>query len=415
MARGKKQGGGKEKLLEKNEKEEHELQESAHKKEIVSAEKKPGSGFGKILENRLFPVLLSIVFIAIIAAGVLLIFSMNAPQQLSVLLDFKHADTSQKHIAKFMILYSQDCAGCEEDNSFIALLEENRIAYMKEKIEIGSEDGKKLVSIIMPKRVPLVILDGKSLDSTMKIKTKGGFDSLKNVLDDYYVRIEKIVKWNDSYLIPEIAFDERGHVEMLLDVNSCGSNDKIRVDLYTDPYCAPCALSTVSLEENKELFGNKIDFNYNFFPLDSKKMLYTWEKISPFANYSICASRQGKLREFQAPVYKYYCAPDQNVLDYNGLERCSESPNFHRPIPADILSEAMDFARIDKTQLGSCLEQVEKDKPLMVSTASAYGINEVPHVVLNCKFITHADNMKNGVCAVNPKIPECNFAIIPPQ
>ncbi|MDD5162673.1 MAG: hypothetical protein PHD95_00520 [Candidatus ainarchaeum sp.] len=420
MGKEKKHSSTVENLSKEAEKPVHGQQEQAQKKERPHTEKKP-LRFGKALENKYFPALLSIALIVVIAAGTLLIFSMNAPQQLSIG-DFQHADITQKHIAKILLLYSKDCAGCENYNSFLNLLQENDIVYQLEKIEISSEDGNKIVSLIKPRRVPFVLLDARSIDSTMQIRAVNGSETLKNVLDNVFVRIEKVAKLNDSYFIPEIAFEEFLPVknkvypiEMMLDANSCGSGSKVQVDLYTDPYCAPCALSTASLEENKSIFGSEIDFNYNFFPVDSKKMLYKWEKISPFANYSICTNRQAALKEFQIPVYKYYCAPDKNFLDMNSLQNCAESTNFHIPIPADILSEAIAFARIDKTQFGTCLEQVEKDKPLMISTANSYGINEVPHVVMNCKFITHADNLKNGICAANPALPQCNFSVTQPQ
>ncbi|MDD5148715.1 MAG: hypothetical protein PHH08_04595 [Candidatus ainarchaeum sp.] len=372
------------------------VEEKAHRKNASAG----------LLGNRYFPAIFSIAVIAVIIAGAFAIWSMNAPQVL-VLNDFTPADTGLPHVAKIILLYSKDCVDCENDNSFLNLLEENKIAYARQKIEINSEDGKKLVSIIQPRRIPLVILDAKSLDSTMAIKTQGGSDTLKSVLDDYYVRSEQVIKWQDSYIIPEISFDERPHIEMLLDANTCGSKQKIQADLFTDPYCAPCALATASLGEAKAQYADFIDFNYNFFPIDARRMLFQWEQISPVANYSICASRQGRLEEFQAVVYKYYCAPDQNSLDLNSLQHCSESPNFHFPVPQEKLNEAIAFAGIDKTELGNCLEQIEKDKPLMISTGKGYGIAEVPQVVLNCRFVTHAENLKNGLCAVNPSLQGC--------
>jgi len=347
------------------------------------------------------PFVFSVIALAIIAAGAFAILLFTAPQVLSVD-DFTHASTENLHKPKIIILTSKDCQGCQRDNSFInQTLLANGIIPLGEELDIDSADGQKIIQEFGINAVPFVILDGKSLDSTIQVKQEGVLVPLQTVLENN-VRAELIFKSGDYYLIPE---HER--TVMLLDRNSCGSKEKIQVDLYTDPYCAPCALASLSFNQAVADFGKTLDVNYNFLPIDSKKMLYTWEKISPFANYSICANRQGVLAEFQASAYAYYCNPDQNVYDLNSLQNCPNSSAFHVPIPTQRLLQALDFAKINRAGLGSCLEQIEKDKPLMITTAQLYGIDKVPEIVLNCKYLAHAEYLQQSVCAINPQLSQC--------
>ena len=347
------------------------------------------------------PFVFSVIALAIIAAGAFAILLFTAPQVLSVD-DFTHASTENLHKPKIIILTSKDCQGCQRDNSFInQTLLANGIIPLGEELDIDSADGQKIIQEFGINAVPFVILDGKSLDSTIQVKQEGVLVPLQTVLENN-VRAELIFKSGDYYLIPE---HER--TVMLLDRNSCGSKEKIQVDLYTDPYCAPCALASLSFNQAVAGFGKTLDVNYNFLPIDSKKMLYTWEKISPFANYSICANRQGVLADFQASAYAYYCNPDQNAYDLNSLQDCANSSAFHVPIPTQRLLQALDFAKINRAELGSCLEQIEKDKPLMISAAQSFGIDKVPEIVLNCKYLAHAEYLQQSVCAINPQLSQC--------
>ena len=347
------------------------------------------------------PFVFSVIALAIIAAGAFAILLFTAPQVLSVD-DFTHASTENLHKPKIIILTSKDCQGCQRDNSFInQTLLANGIIPLGEELDIDSADGQKIIQEFGINAVPFVILDGQSLDSTIQVKQEGVLVPLQTVLENN-VRAELIFKSGDYYLIPE---HER--TVMLLDRNSCGSKEKIQVDLYTDPYCAPCALASLSFNQAVAGFGKTLDVNYNFLPIDSKKMLYTWEKISPFANYSICANRQGVLADFQASAYAYYCNPDQNAYDLNSLQDCANSSAFHVPIPTQRLLQALDFAKINRAELGSCLEQIEKDKPLMISAAQSFGIDKVPEIVLNCKYLAHAEYLQQSVCAINPQLSQC--------
>src|SRR3989338_1360980 len=347
------------------------------------------------------PFVFSTIAIAIIIAGTFAILFLTAPQVLSVG-DFSHSSTQNLHKPKIIILTSKDCQGCQRDNSFVnQTLLANGIIPLGEELDIDSADGQKIVQEFGINAVPFVILDAKSLDSTIQVKQEGVLVPLQTVLENN-VRAELIFKSGDYYLIPE---HER--TVMLLDRNSCGSKEKIQVDLYTDPYCAPCALASLSFNQAVAGFGKTLDVNYNFLPIDSKKMLYTWEKISPFANYSICANRQGVLADFQASAYAYYCNPDQNAYDLNSLQDCANSSAFHVPIPTQRLLQALDFAKINRAELGSCLEQIEKDKPLMISAAQSFGIDKVPEIVLNCKYLAHAEYLQQSVCAINPQLSQC--------
>lgn len=383
--------------------------EAMPEKEKTAEEKKPEEKKQEKGQNRflVYSAIISVIAIAIIAIGAWYLMSPAQDAMPLSITDFEHADTEKMHIAKVIVLISDECEQCEYDNSFIRMLTLNGIRFAAEEIDVKSEEGQKIASWLGAKKIPIVLLDATTIDDTMAVKTASGYFTLEDVLGDY-LRIEQIAKADDIYVIPEINLDNAPHVEMFLDKNYCGTEDKVVVDLYTDPYCAPCALASLKVNSAVEKFGDAMDFNYNFYPLDSKKMLYTWEKISPFANYSICAARQGKLEAFQSSAYAYYCNSEQGTYDQNSLQVCIESPNYRIPMPIDELLEAISAAELDITELGNCLEQIEKDKPKMIETAEDYWIFEVPKVVVDCKYITHAEDIERAVCKARPDLEACN-------
>jgi len=372
-----------------------EKKEKPKKKQKIQAK--------KILTN---PVFVSAIAIIIIALGFMALSFSEAPKELGIN-DFEHANTEKIHVAKIIVLVSEECDECEYDNSFIRTLSENGIVFAAEEYDISSEEGKRIVDWLGVKKIPVVLLDSQTIDDTMKVKTNSGYFTLKDVLDEY-LKYEMILEIDDIYIIPEIELDNAPHVGMFIDRESCGTEEKIRVDLYTDPYCLPCAHANATVSGILEKFGDSIDFNYNFFPVDSKKILYTWEKISPWANYSICAARQGKLDNFNLVTYTYYCNPEKQAYDLNSLKHCYESPNFHIPMPIDKIKEATVYARLDIEELGNCFEQIEKDKPKMIETARTLAISEVPVVVVNCRYVTHAEDLERAICKANPSLEECN-------
>ncbi|MBN1940812.1 MAG: hypothetical protein JW772_01375 [Candidatus Diapherotrites archaeon] len=377
-------------------------------KEQKDKDKKEKIDFKKIVAH---PAFVTAIFAVIIVAGVFAILSMHTPMQLSVL-DFENADTepvSTDVIPKVIVLISKECPNCESNNSFLTLLTQNNIEFLMERVDIDSEDGQKIVKSFGIKRVPMVLLDEKSIGDSIIVNTKSGMQPLTEVLEDYAL-YEQIYKKGDIYIIPEIELDNRAHVEMFLDVNSCGSEDVVRVDLFDDPYCAPCAKAAATISSVEKDFGENIEVHYNFLPIDSRQMLFTWDQIIPFPNYAICMQRQGQLELFRSVVYAYYCNPDQNVLDANSLENCENSSAFHFPIPEDRLKQAFDLTPIDKTDFAQCLTAIENEKPEMITTAHSYDIRGVPTVLVNCKYVTHAENIGQAICSANPLLEQCRRA-----
>jgi hypothetical protein len=328
---------------------------------------------------------------------------------------------------RFIMVYSSECPKCEVNSSFVLLLKKNNIEFAAQKYEAGTEDGKRFIEELGLKKLPVILVDGKSLSESMIVKsdevlsigTPSGAMALKSFLLLLAKKHPAEVRYNsnaDIFIMPELALDGKRHIDFLLGEECAPENPQhlARVDIFVDPYSTPYIKSTEAMDFYRDYYKGRMQFNYHYLPIEASKKFpeaTPWGNIETLARYIVCADKQGFIQEAEHAFYARYCAiDDDNVLQPIERSNCRDSNHFGFPI---LGSEAELIATIDlnydESEFAECLSALPEQFAADAALAEQLEVHRVPTVVINCKYSTHALNIDKGLCKLNPEMEHCPF------
>ncbi|MCX6799261.1 MAG: hypothetical protein NTW59_04165 [Candidatus Diapherotrites archaeon] len=355
--------------------------------------------------------------------------------------DFWRQPDGEKDTLRLIIITSQQCPGCEQNNSIEQMFVKNGIQYAPNEIELESADGQSMLASlelmgVKIQKIPSYIIDERSVTNSMLVKTASGSIALLGDVLHYYVNQGKGDYNNSVFVFPELYLDGQQHINIILG-QQCGTKGNISIRVFTDPYCTTCIISSSSMENLVDLLGSgtagdlNVLFRYSYLPTDSVSMQraiinnqlakdpnmdvnyaakITKENVETAATHLACASYVG-IREFnllEKTLYGIYC--DQSgdgVADFNELATCNDSNHWGIPLLGEEVMSAVEKAGLkDNILYNACLytaQETEKAKAL----AEQWDIDRTPTVVVNCKYEVPPENTITAICKINSDLSVC--------
>ena len=369
------------------------------------------------------------LFIVVLVAGMFLI---PGQEEASVqdFWDKKDVVSEEKGTVRMIIITSENCPGCEVNNSFEVLFNKNGIDFATNQFSEIEEDGKNLIQVTGIKKLPAFVIEEESLSEKMIVKTSSGSAPLKDVLH-FYVDEGKGSYKEGIFAFPEIELDGVLRPRILLG-ETCGTKDNILVQWFADPY-DPNTISRskdfenirLALEAEKPFDVNSY-FWYRYLPTYS--LVLEEEYLKAFggkretvknnlqgpAKYLMCASDvfgTKKFIELQHALYSTYCEIDANTMagtDIRGLLECSDSNHFNVFLTGEETIEAAKKAGVYGDMVfNACLLSIDEKLPEIELIAKAAGIERTPKLLINCEYEVPMINSFDALCTLNPELGFC--------
>lgn len=398
------------------------------KKQGKEGKKAEKHGFLQWLENNLW-VAVAIVCIVVVVAALAI---SGMPEQAEVD-DFWNGNGNTPIVPqgtlKMIVVTSNRCPGCEKGNSLENLFLLNGINYQVENIEESSPEGQQLISSLGIEKLPAYIIDEKSLDKGMQVKTKvSGFASLKDVLH-FYVAEEKGSYGEQIFVFPEMNLDQALHSKLWLG-EKCGTEDEMWVQFFLDPYDPNYIKRASEIEAMRGIFSSEpgIEFRYDYIyrPTYSYLMLpnhavstglseyEAWKEIEFAGSYLSCASDVGndEFKALQQAIYSTYCEIGEisDSSDYQqGLNNCEQSSHYNIPLSEEELEVAEDAAGLDPNINFNVCVFASKNGELenQVNLADNLGIVMTPTVFVGCQYEVPFGKERFALCIINKDFSFC--------
>ncbi|MBI5036274.1 hypothetical protein HZC09_02930 [Candidatus Micrarchaeota archaeon] len=170
-------------------------------------------------------------------------------------------------------------------------------------------------------------------------------------------------------------------------LESC-SEGKIKVLLFHDPYCAPCAANEYIVNKFYEKYGDKADIQYRFVIANSRKMIaeYGLDMVYQAQDYHVCAQENGVIQEFKKCFY--------DSLKTDGVK--------YIPLDSAELNACAKSVGMDELALGKCLPTARKkvDEQLAEAFELGGGTYFTPMAVVDCRYKVNSALVEQTYCAV---------------
>ncbi|MEM3030350.1 MAG: DsbA family protein [Candidatus Micrarchaeia archaeon] len=127
---------------------------------------------------------------------------------------------------------------------------------------------------------------------------------------------------------------------------SCSEGGRLKVMLFTDPYCEACLRAEEPIAQLKAKFNESIDFEYRLLLTDTQLLAknFGYENASLAASYFACAREQGNavldpVKECALAAYRNHagtplskdeldaCLPRATALDVASFDACLQTAN----------------------------------------------------------------------------------------
>ncbi|MAG22381.1 MAG: hypothetical protein CL943_03720 [Candidatus Diapherotrites archaeon] len=377
-------------------------------------------------ENKIIVALVAILAIFVVIA----VLQLSQPPETVNPDDFHTGNGTVDSTVKFILIYSNDCPGCEIDGSFVLLLNKNGIGFAANKIEASTEDGKRIIGELGITKLPVALVDGESIsqsmivrsDDKLQISTPNGTITLRGLLELLARKYPTEVGYDiitDIFVLPELGLDGGRHTDYLLGTEECLPENPAqmfaKVDLFVDPYGTPYIKSTETVNFYRDYYSGRMDFDYHYLPIDASKNLFPADmpkgNIETMARYFACADEQGFLQKTENAFYARYCgSDDNNVLDPPERANCADSDHYGFPVLGDesALIASLDL-EFDEGQFAECLSGLGERFSADSTLAEQLQIKRVPTAVINCKYSTHTINIDKALCKLDPEMEHCEF------
>jgi len=169
---------------------------------------------------------------------------------------------------------------------------------------------------------------------------------------------------------------------------SCSEGGKLKVMLFTDPYCEACLRAEEPIAQLRNKFNQSIDFEYRLLLTDTLALAkrFGYENASLTAKYLICAREQGN-----------------DILD--PIKACAlEKYGGHTGTPPskDELDECLSSAQgLDVSSFNACVESADQlidfDNKLAFTYLAPIPIT--PRVVIDCTAKATPRAAEYAICA----------------
>ncbi|MEM4390072.1 MAG: DsbA family protein [Candidatus Micrarchaeia archaeon] len=169
---------------------------------------------------------------------------------------------------------------------------------------------------------------------------------------------------------------------------SCSEGGRLKVMLFTDPYCEACLRAEEPIAQLKNKFNQSIDFEYRLVLTETERMAknFSYENASLAARYFVCAREQGNavldpLKECALAAYRNHTG---TPLSKDELDAC--------------LSRA---AALDAASFDACLQTAHQlldfDNKLALTYLAPIPIT--PRVVIDCTVRATPRTAEYAICA----------------
>ncbi len=298
------------------------------------------------------------------------------------------------------MLYSNACKSCRQTNTFEELLKVRGIPYSMKKVDVNSDEGRKIVDKFGIGTVPTAIIDADKIQYYPT--TKKDFDST-------------LVKIGTAYIAPEFNLNQNIYYPIyFLDASPiyCAAG-KPKVIAFDDYYTKQNAVNRVLLYDFIKDFNKGLDFRYSFAQSASIDENAVLGNI-----FLTCAGEQNKYPEFERAMTGIYCnnpfKGDESILTLPEITGCwTISNHYGKPLSPIELDIALDRSKLDKNAFLACIAQ--KDA-IYKNSKRGFGqllTNKAGIFLLDCRETTDAKSLRENFCKRHPETENCSAAQTP--
>ncbi|HLC79750.1 MAG TPA: hypothetical protein VJG83_05010 [archaeon] len=288
------------------------------------------------------------------------------------------------------MLYSDQCNGCSQTNTFEELFLVRNIPYKLEKVEASSEEGKELIEKYSIQTVPTAIIDAKKIE--FYPTTKNNFDNV----------LEKI---SGAYIAPELNLDAKTYhpVYYLEKIPGYCDANKPTVLQFDDYYTPQNNSARPLLYEFIADFNTSTELKYVFAQSISQ------DENAVLGNlFLTCASNQQKYPELEYKITGIYCnnpfKGDPEVATSSEIKGCRTiSEHYSKPLTQIELDIAAARAKLDLNKLAACIATKETIYNNAKKLIEEIGINRTGTFLINCQETASIDTLRDSFCKINPQ------------
>jgi len=249
------------------------------------------------------------------------------------------------------VVNDDSCEKCNVDEVLVWL---RRIVptIATEKIDYNSNQGKELIDKFSMKTLPAFIFDAPITKTDFYAQAEVLFEQKDNQLA---LRTQDIGIPAGKYIdTPRINNDDA----------VTGTKDaKVKVVVFSDFQCPYCKIFHKALNDAIKNYGDKVEFDYKFFPLEIHP------QAASAALAAGCALEQGKFWEYADKLYA-----DQTI--WGATKDTTKFKEYAR------------LLKLDSAKFNACLDNKKYQDKIDGDTteANSFGISGTPGVFVNAEF-----------------------------
>lgn len=300
------------------------------------------------------------------------------------------------------ILFDEKCTFCAKYNTILDVFNENFIPYKVEEVSVNSPEGIKAVAKHLVKIIPTALVEISGMEN---------YPEIKAAMDQSYTRI------GGKYVVPELNLNSnkiysREYLQSPVP-QDCNSDDaRVRVNIFDDPFNEISIKSTPELNKSLDkLDSNSLNIVFEFIP----SVVST---VSPDQNRDLfnkniaflyCSSAEGKFREMHDWILGYYCDQGQNPANLTEQEIlfCNAGSHFGKLLTI----EELENARISSNVTGiisHCADLIEIANRTSLERAVTYSLRIPTTAVVDCRYNVPFKAIDEAVCLSDPSVSGCS-------
>lgn len=315
---------------------------------------------------------------------------------------------------KAQLLLSEDCKVCKRYNSFELALKASKINYTLEAVDVGSQEGRKLIADYKIAYVPTLFIDPASVDKRIKLRTNNNIEvPILDVLEQHRIK--------DKYVIPESDIGKETNAKMYLaPPKGCVDNaEQANVLLLYDLYCPGCLMGWAEIRKVAADFNNSVEFSFNYAPVAENQRLiaqFGKRRTERGMRNVLCAQEQGLAYEMADALIGVYCDKHNDFVsnDQEVIGCAIGNSRWGKPLSdADIEVRAYpNVPGLDANALKACEESEEISQKLVSAsdTAKSYFVDTVPGIIVDCKLQVPIEQISEAICSLHPDFEKCKPA-----